>query len=100
MGRFAVHRYPRGSTGLVVDVQADGLADLSTRVVIPLVRRPEFSAAMRALHPTLVIDGADYVLATHLMTAIPRQRLGPQVGTVAPIADVVKRALDRLLFDI
>ncbi len=71
MARFDVHRV-RGVAFPVVDIQADVLRDLRTRIVIPLAPSDEqASEAASRLRPRLAVAGIDYILNTPEMAAIP-----------------------------
>ncbi|RMB04874.1 CcdB family protein [Eilatimonas milleporae] len=83
MARFDVHRYPGKTAPMVVDVQADLLSDLNTRVVVPLV--PHAQAANEALprlKPVLEIDGQAYILMTTDIAALPERSLGQCVANL------------------
>lgn len=83
MARFDVFQFASRSAPLVVDVQADLLGALQTRVVIPLspLERAEKEALPR-LKPILEIAGERYVLMTTDIAALPIRRLGGFVANV------------------
>lgn len=98
MARFDVYRFAAKAAPLVVDVQADVLEDLASRVVVPLapVRQAQKEALPR-LKPRIVVDGKDYILMTTDLAALPRARLGPWVGNIeAEHRDDIVNALDFL----
>lgn len=83
MARFDVYSYPSKAAPLVVDVQADLLSDLNTRVVVPLV--PESQAAREALprlKPVLKIKGENYILMTTDVAALPVRSLGKRIANL------------------
>lgn len=88
---------PGRSVGYLLDVQSDLLDHLQTRVVVPLLRPADVPSAMPELHPTMVVDGETFILATQLLAAIRRHELGPPVGNLAAERDAITRALDLLL---
>ncbi|MEO1028484.1 MAG: CcdB family protein [Pseudomonadota bacterium] len=99
MARFDVYRFPKQSVPLVVDVQAEILDQLASRVVIPLVlvslAREE---ALPRLKPILSIEGRDYLLMTTDISALPISRLGERVTNIEdPYRDEITKALDFLL---
>ena len=65
----------RASTPYLLDLQADLLDGLDTRLVAPLVRREFLGERIRRLHPEFEIDGEILVLATHLAAAIRKSEL-------------------------
>ncbi len=68
MPQFSVHRNRNAATKarypLLLNVQADLLGELGTRVVVPMTPATAVArrAAMRTLTPVLVVDGKDYLL--------------------------------------
>lgn len=97
MARFDVFRLASKSAPLVVDVQADLLGALATRVVIPL---SPFAFAEKEplprLKPILDIGGERYVLMTTDIAALPVKRLGAFVANVE--TDYRKEITDALDF--
>jgi toxin CcdB len=82
--------------GHVVDVQADLLERLDTRVVVPLLLQ-EQAEIVRELTPVVEVGGASYVLLTQELAAVPRRELRKKVGSLAEYRDEIRRALDILL---
>ena len=82
MGQYDVHRL-KGGRGLVIDCQADLLAHLSIRFVVPLLSAKEAPETDKRLRPRFTIDGETLVMATPLASSIPKDELGPKVGTLA-----------------
>ena len=87
MPQFDVHRMSRGG-GLVIDCQSDLHDHLDSRFVVPLVPPKAAPRRLGRLHPSLPVNGSDYVMATHLGAAIQKRDLGP------PIANLAERRLD------
>jgi toxin CcdB len=85
-----------GQTPYLLDVQANLLADLQTRVVVPLIRAGAFGRTATRLHPRFTIDGQDVVMATHLLAAVRRQILGAAVASLRDQRDIVISAIDVL----
>jgi toxin CcdB len=81
----------------LLDVQADLLDDLDTRVVVPLVRAAVFGRRATRLHPRFVIDGQEVVMATHLLAAVKRSALGTSVAALSGQREAMIGALDVLL---
>jgi toxin CcdB len=96
MARFDLYAGLGAGKGYVVDVQADLLEQLATRVVIPLVPRGT-SMVVRDLNPVARIDGRDYVVMTQELAAVARSLLRRKVGSLADRRDEISRALDVLL---
>jgi toxin CcdB len=97
MARFDVHEYG-GAIPMVLDVQADLLSELNTRMVIPLV---PLAGAQREvlprLKPVIAVGGRDYVMVTTDMAAGPTSALGKRVTNVEdPYRDIIVEAVDFL----
>lgn len=84
MAQFDLYRNPRrGAYPLLLEVQADELTALATRVVVPLMTLKRYGARpITRLNPTARIDGTEYVLVFQELAAIPRAALGDSVGTL------------------
>lgn len=99
MTQFDVHKdrnakvYP-----LLLDVQADLLTHLDTRVVVPLaLKRTYRIKPMRILNPTVVIRNVEYIAVVQELAAIATSELGDVVGSVAAQRAEMIAALDFLL---
>ena len=65
MGRYDVYATPgQGGAGYVLDVQADFLQGLNTRVVVPLLPPDAAPKPARGLHPAFDIDGQSHLMLT------------------------------------
>jgi toxin CcdB len=95
--RFDVYRLPPGRpAGFMVDVQSDFLADLPTRMVIPLLREPKLKNRIRDLNPAFEILGTTCVLLTQELASIRRGQLAKSVTSLSDQQDEINRALDLL----
>lgn len=80
----------------VVDIQADYLDRLPTRMVIPLGVPSESLRPTRRLNPVLEIEGQGLVLITQLATSLPARVLGRKVASLAGHRTDIIAALDFL----
>lgn len=102
MAQFDVYENPsarsRKSLPYLLDVQADLLSPLSTRVMVPLAR-PEVTGGLviDRLTPKLDLDGEVFVMLTPELAGIPTNALGRRVGTHAGRREDIIGALDVLL---
>ncbi len=98
MAQFDVFRNPRGGRfPLLLDVQADLLSDLATRVVVPMVTLKRYGAKpISRLDPTVLIQGLEYVLVFQEIAAVPTTALGKPVGSLAKRRTDLIAALDLL----
>ena len=81
MARFDLHAGLGEGIGYVVNVQADLLDSLATRVVVPLIPRASVKV-IRDLNPIVRIDDMDYVVMTQELAAVPRSSLRRTIGSV------------------
>lgn len=98
MARFDVHELKaRAAVPLVVDVQADLLATLRTRVIVPLLplecAKDEVTARLK---PVVDVAGLPHVLMTTDLGTLPLTALGQRVASLQPQRQVVVDALDFL----
>ncbi|MBS0479020.1 MAG: CcdB family protein [Proteobacteria bacterium] len=95
MARFDI--CPHGDV-LVLDVQADSLPYLKTRLVVPLYpveRAPKPLIAI--LNPTLRFDDGEWAMLTQYAAAAPARHLGATIGSLAAEEYAIGRALEMLL---
>jgi toxin CcdB len=99
MAQFDLYAGIGRAGGLVVDLQADVLDRLATRMVAPLAPRTEASV-MSGLTPVVDVDGTSFVVLMPEMAAVPTRVLQTRIGSLIKDHDAVKRALDILFFGI
>lgn len=87
----------RRAIPFLLDVQADLLSSLSTRVVVPLYRKDAAPArAIAHLTPLLEFQGKTYVAMVPELAGIARRALGPSAGDLTPARAEIIAALDLL----
>lgn len=96
MARYDVYTR-NGEDQLLLDVQADHLGGLDTRLVVALRRPAAAPVPVRRLNPVFDIDGDTYVMVTQFATAVRVRDLGRRVGSLAAEADAIRDAIDFLL---
>ena len=98
MAQFDVYRNARrGPFPLLLDVQADLLDRIATRVVVPLMTTKRYGARpISRLNPTATIGGVEYVLVFQELAAIPAAVLRTRVDSLAPRRTELVAALDLL----
>lgn len=99
MAQFDLSRNPRGKTyPFLLDIQADLLRDLASRVVVPLapVRKLRGRPIVR-LNPVVSIAGRDYAVLFQELAAIPAKALGEPIGNLRSRRTELIAALDLLL---
>ena len=78
----------------LLDVQADMLDNLPTRVVVPLMNRSALRAPIPVLNPILEIRHAEVIMLTPQLVGIQTGLLGAKVCSVKEKRDVIIAALD------
>lgn len=98
MARFDVYKYESSSVPLVVEVQADLLADLSTCIVLPLVSEKRASKELlQKLKPVIKINGNSYILMTTDIGVLTRNSLGDVIANIEDdYRQTITEALDFL----
>lgn len=95
MARFDVYRLKDGET-LVVDLQATVLDNLQHRVVAPLIPLETAFKPLSRLNPKIVLENKAYILAIHLIAAIPLQEIAENIGNISQLHDEIVKATDFL----
>ena len=99
MAQFDVYRNANPATRsripLLLDVQAELLESLATRLVVPLCK-PEVlgGKAAERLNPQFEVEGRKLVMLTPELAGIPRKALGERVGNLADQRGAIIAALD------
>lgn len=102
MPQFTVHRNPNPDTRttypLLLDVQNDLVADLATRVVVPLCPAAAMKGKLvKTLMPVFEIDGKPYAMLTPQLAGVSKKQVGAKVADLAPRRDEIMAALDLLI---
>lgn len=96
MAQFDVHVLNSGSR-LVLDCQPDLLADLNTRLVVPLMPRAHAPAAAQRLNPIFSVAGGEHVMVTQFAASVHRRELGEIVASLRERSFEIVGALDVLV---
>ena len=102
MARFDVYPNPgnhANTTPYLLEIQSDLLADLETRVVVPLRSLKKFPdvALSDRLTPRLKLNGEEFLLETPKMAAVPKRILRSPATTLSQSQqDKITVALDFL----
>tara|TARA_R110002126_G_scaffold85058_3_gene206315 strand:- start:811 stop:1110 length:300 start_codon:yes stop_codon:yes gene_type:complete len=96
MARFEVFANPAGA-GYVLDVQADVLSGLNTRIVVPLLPPAQAPVPANRLNPVFEIGDAPHVMVTQFMAAVPRALLRSPVTSLMGQDNEIMAALDMAL---
>jgi toxin CcdB len=84
MARFDVYTLPNTKIPYVLDVQADILSDLSTRVVVPLflAESDQRESFHKRLKPSFLIEKKLYNMMTTEIVTVPKKTLGKKVANL------------------
>ena len=99
MAQFDVYRNSnpatRGRVPYLLDVQAELLEPLATRIVVPL-GRPDAVGGKPAerLNPQFELEGRKLVMLTPELAGVPRKALGERVANLASARLEIVAALD------
>ena len=98
MAQFDVYLNPNAATRKAIpyllDVQADLLDTLATRVVAPLVLAGEMGLAAKHLNPQFKIKGTAVVMSTAELAGVSNRSLGDKVVSLKNKRDEIIAALD------
>ncbi len=86
----------RKAIPFVLDVQAEMLDTLSTRVVVPLVLAEEMGIPVKQLNPQFKIRGLTVVMSTGELAGLPLRSFGDKVTSLKGKRDEIITALDLL----
>ncbi|MFN4353608.1 CcdB family protein [Parvibaculum sp.] len=93
MAALDIHANPeprtRGAMPFVIEIQANLLTDLNTRLVAPLAPARLYRGAIPRLNPVIEIAGEPHVLITHQMAALPARLLA-----APPVANAEAHSYD------
>jgi toxin CcdB len=96
MPRFTVYRNP-DSEGYLLDVQANILDHLNTRVVVPLLPLPSAPKPAKTLNPVFDVMGTSVVMVTQFMAAVPISLLKSPESSLEFSRNEITAALDFVL---
>ena len=102
MAQFSVHENPnprtKGDVPYLLDVQADVLSVLATRMVVPLYHQGAMhSRAMTRLTPVLRFKNKPLIAMVPEMAGIHRRELGTIVGDLPAVRGEIIQAIDLLV---
>ena len=98
MAQFDVYLNPNAATNQAIpyylNVQADLLDSLNTRVIVPLVRAEEMGKSVKDLHLKFKVKGEFVVMSTAELAGLPIRVLGEKVTSLKSKRDEIIAALD------
>jgi len=101
MAQFDVYANPNPETKRIIpyllDVQADILSNLATRVVVPLYSATAMGKAAQHLNPQFSIQRTAVILSTAELAGVPASILGNKVCSLKEHRSEIIAALDFLI---
>jgi toxin CcdB len=95
MARFSVFRNA-GAQGYLLDVQANILEHLNTRMVVPLLPLSMAPTPAKGLNPVFNVAGEQMVMMTQFMAAVPTSLLKLPESNLEFSRNEITAALDLL----
>ncbi|MEP3944705.1 CcdB family protein [Ascidiaceihabitans sp.] len=96
MAKYDVFTNPSGD-GYLLDVQADLLSDLNTRVVVPLLPTSSAPKPATRLNPIFDFEDQPVVMVTQFMAAVPTGIIKTSVGKLDEEFEKITSAIDMLI---
>ena len=100
MAQYDVFENPNEETNQTIpyllDVQADLLDTLSTRVVVPLIAASAMGKAIKHLNPQFIIRNVTVSMSTAELAGIPVRSMGEKVSSLKDQRHEIIAALDFL----
>ncbi len=100
MARFDVYvnsnPASRKTMPYLLDIQADLLDNLATRVVVPLVQAAAIGRAAKFLNPQFTVNNEQLVMSTAELAGVPVAILGEKVDNLKEWREEIIAALDFL----
>lgn len=98
MAQFDLYHNPSGGPyPLLLDIQADLLSSLATRVVVPMAKiGRQGPKPITRLNPVVKLGRVEYLLVFQELAAVPLSVLGPCCGSLAARRTELIGALDLL----
>lgn len=99
MAQFDVYTNPsrnsRTAFPFIVDIQNTLLADIQTRIVIPLGKLSHFNhERMHGLTPLVTYENENFILLTPQIASVPVKLLKSPVGSLEHLRDDIIASLD------
>ena len=96
MAKFDVYRNAE-AVGYLLDCQANLLASLNTRLVVPLLPLDAAPTPAGRLNPVFDIAGIKHSMVTQFAAAVPVNLLREKVASLGPDEIAIGNAIDMLL---
>ena len=93
MAKYDVYVTP---DGYYLDVQADILGDLNSRIIVPLMPINQSPKPAKRLNPLFEVKGQELLMVTQYMSSVPEKILDQPVANLSEHFSEITNALDML----
>lgn len=105
MKQFAVYKNKSRNTQAYpyfIDIQADMLSHLNTRLIMPLTPKSNFNSQVEALTPVITIEQVDYVVLASMITTTDVKNLKAEdvVMDALHLGDKLVSTIDMMILGI
>jgi len=77
-----------------LNVQANILDNLNTRIVVPLLTQDRAPLPSKRLNPVFKVNGQEHIMLTHFIGTVPAQQLSEPVTNLSANFAEITNALD------
>jgi toxin CcdB len=95
MSRFRLYAHAEGP-GYLLDVQANLLSHLNTRIAVPLLPLEAAPKPAKVLNPIFEVRGVKHVMVTQFLAAVPERLMTVEVLDLRDSVHDIVNALDCL----
>ena len=81
----------------LLDIQSSLLSELNTRLVIPLIKKPNKNTSINILNPEILIKDTIFIVLTQQMAAVPKKYLGEKLSDINIDRTKILTAIDFLI---
>lgn len=79
--------------GYLLDVQADTLDNLNTRIVVPLRAENRAPLPIKRLNPIFEVNGQEHIMLTHFIGTVPARQLSDPIANLSENFSEITNAL-------
>lgn len=94
MAKYDVYQI---DNGYLLDVQADILSDLNTRVMVPLMLPEKAPKPARRLNPVFEVEKQKLLMVTQYIATVPKNNLGKPKNNLSEHFAEITNAMDMFL---
>jgi len=104
MAQFDIYTNPNPKSQqnipYLLDIQADLLQNLSTRVLVPLYHQGNIVRLLQHLNPIVHVNDSPFIASAAELSAVPLHVLGQPVGNISHERESIIAAIDLLVIGV